>query len=304
VPEANTAQRLADEALAEIAADRARGAAELAARGIELLAAVAEAEVRAGRPILPATRAVARRLRDSRPAMAPIGNWAAAFIAALAGRPNEPAPWHGAVAAMAEAREGIAVGQCAASRDMLARADAVLTLSYSSSVARLLASAEAPRRVIVAEGRPLFEGRRLVEALHSAKRDAICITDAAIPHFVAEASAVLIGADSVCRDGAAINKVGSLSAALAARHHGVPFYVAADRFKLAPRLRSTEAPLEEKAGDEVWPEHPGLCLNPYFEAVPAELITAYVMETGLRRPAELAAEFTEIEALAQVVKDP
>ncbi|MGD9536291.1 MAG: hypothetical protein AB7P52_00175 [Alphaproteobacteria bacterium] len=290
--------------MAEIAADRTHGAAELAARGLDLLAALAEAEADAGRDVVPAVRALARRLRDCRPAMAPIGNWAAAFVAALIRRIDEPTPWRGALAALAQEREAIAAGQGAAARDALAGAGSVLTLSYSSSVARLLASPGAPRRVIVAEARPLLEGRRLIEALRAPGRDIVCITDAAIPHFVAEAAAVLIGADSVCRDGAAINKIGSLSAALAARHLGVPFYVVADRFKLAPRLNSATIPLEEKAGDEVWPEHPAICRNPYFEAVPAALITGFIMEAGLRRPAELTPLFEAAEALAAALDEP
>lgn len=290
-----------ERALRAIEQDRRHGAAELADQGVALLVGLAEAEARAGRAPLPAVRALARRLRDLRPSMAPIGNWAAAFVAALVDRQDEPEPWRGAQGSLARTRQAIGEGQRAAARTALAGVHAVLTLSYSSTVARLLGEAAAPRRVIVAEGRPLLEGRLLVDRLHAAGRDVICITDAAMPRFVAEAGAVLIGADTLGRDGGALNKIGSLSAALAARHAGVPFFVAADRFKLTPTLDARDIPIEAMAGAEVWPERGALCRNPYFEVVPAAFITAFIMESGVHAPAALGPALGAIAAMRRAL---
>lgn len=293
-----------ERALAKLACDRTHGAAELAALGLEILAKVAEIAARDGAPMLAATRAVARRLSVARPSMAAIGNWSAEFVAALAARRAEPAPWAGALEAMARLRAAVAEGQLAAARTALAGADAVLTLSYSSTVCRVLGEPGAPRRVVVAESRPLLEGRALIEALHAPERDLTCITDAAIPYFAGRVSAVLLGADMVCRDASAVNKIGSLSAALGARHAGIPCFVVADRFKLNPSLSSAEIVLEEMAGEEIWPERASLCRNPYFEPVPASLITAFIVESGVLGPDSLAPMFAAAQTRLRQLDEP
>lgn len=179
----------------------------------------------------------------------------------------------------------------------------VLTLSYSSTVTRLLTLPGAPAQVIVAEARPLFEGRKLIERLIAAERNVTCITDAAVARFVGGVDAVLIGADTIGRDGAAINKIGSLAAALAAKEAGVPFFVAADTLKLNPRAAFADLALEEMASAEIWPERASLCRNVYFDIVPVHLITAFITEHGVREPDGLTSLFAVIEARLRAIED-
>ncbi len=219
--------------------------------------------------------------------MAAIGNWSLVWWHELSARPEA------AAAVMAELRErrraaATALGECAI--EALGEARSVLSLSYSSSVENILgnAGASALERVVIGEGRPRLEGRRLAQSLHGRIRRVELITDAQLAHFAARVDHVLLGADSICADGSAVNKVGSLAAAFAAA--GVPCLIAADSYKLNPAHTAETIPLEEMSAEEVWPEQPELCRNVYFEPVPARLITAYATEKGVLTAAQLAPE--------------
>jgi translation initiation factor eIF-2B subunit delta len=152
----------------------------------------------------------------------------------------------------------------------------VLTLSYSSSVARVLrdCSSAIRLRVVCAEGRPRFEGRRLATELAESGLDVTLVVDAALTTHLPEASAVVMGADAVTGTHW-INKVGSLGVAAAASLQGVPVYVVAGRDKFVPRVLAPRLRLPVAASDEVWPDRFSNVRveNRYFEPTPAELAT-------------------------------
>ena len=77
-----------------------------------------------------------------------------------------------------------------------------------------------------------------------------------------------------------------------ARHHGVPFYIAAPFSTIDPTLASgTQIPIEEReagevrrvAGHATAPEGSPV-FNPAFDVTPAALITAIITERGVFRP--------------------
>lgn len=45
---------------------------------------------------------------------------------------------------------------------------------------------------------------------------------------------VLVGAEGVVENGGIINKLGSYMVAIAAKEHAIPFYVAAESYKVRP----------------------------------------------------------------------
>ena len=284
--------RFVEEQLARIRDDRERGAAELAEAGLRLMARACSERAEAGREaMLDEAAGLVRRLAALRPSMAPLGNWAAAFHAALranlmdAGSMDAGVPPAGAceavLADLLARKAALSDALIAGARPVLGRARGILTLSYSSTVEGLLLEAAAPDcLVIVAESRPLLEGRKLCRNLAAAGRRVRCITDAQIGLALADADMALIGADAVLGDLAVVNKAGSLFAALAARAQGKPCHAAADTFKIDPLASSADAVFEEMAADEVWPERPEICANVYFEPVPAELIALYLTEKG------------------------
>ncbi|XP_029787001.1 methylthioribose-1-phosphate isomerase-like [Suricata suricatta] len=65
-------------------------------------------------------------------------------------------------------------------------------------------------------------------------------------------SAVIVGADRVVANGDTANKVGTYQLAIAARYHGIPFYVAAPSSSCDLQLETgRDIVIEERAGQEL-----------------------------------------------------
>ena len=103
---------------------------------------------------------------------------------------------------------------------------------------------------------------------------------------------VVTGADRIAANGDTANKIGTYGLAVLARHHGVPFYVAAPLSTIDPTLASGALiPIEERGADEVRrvgerataPETSPV-FNPAFDVTPAALIAAIITERGIIRP--------------------
>jgi len=102
----------------------------------------------------------------------------------------------------------------------------------------------------------------------------------------------IVGADRIAENGDVANKIGTFPLALAAKHHGVPFYVAAPTSTLDPSTKSGENILIEQRGRKevcspfgtlTAPE--GVAVyNPAFDVTPAELITAIVTDQAIYQP--------------------
>jgi translation initiation factor 2B subunit (eIF-2B alpha/beta/delta family) len=122
---------------------------------------------------------------------------------------------------------------------------------------------------------PVEEGRAFADDLREAGLDVELVEDADAPDRVAEATVVLIGADTVFRDGGICNKIGTIPIAKAAQAAGVPTVVAAEVVKLAP-VPGAQAP--DLADFE----------RELFELIPADLITEFVTEEGVFPPEEIA----------------
>jgi len=196
--------------------DEEHGSAYVAARALEVLRDTAAA---AG---LDDALETARQLVEARPSMAVVGNRVAR--AATGDTPEELG---------SHAHEGIVRGRRTDERaaenaaERLADADEVVTLSRSGTVAATLERLDVS--VTVAESVPGGEGTEFA-ALVDADR---VVPDACTADSVREADAVVVGADTVLSDGAVLNKVGSLAAALAADRFGVPFLAVASSDKIS-----------------------------------------------------------------------
>ena len=98
--------------------------------------------------------------------------------------------------------------------------------------------------VFVDETRPLLQGARLTMfELREAGVPCTLIVDsaAAITMQRKAVRAVVVGADRVARNGDTANKIGTYGVAIAAAHHGIPFYVAAPRSTFDFALDSGDA---------------------------------------------------------------
>jgi translation initiation factor 2B subunit (eIF-2B alpha/beta/delta family)/8-oxo-dGTP pyrophosphatase MutT (NUDIX family) len=254
-----------------IAADRHRGARQLAAAA---LAALAEAAASGPAPL----RAAACYLARARPGIPAIALALAHAYARAAASPD-PTP------ALQEAAHRLEEGAREAAQRAAAHLPAGTIVTYSRSSSVLMALlARRPARVLLSEGRPGREGLELARELAQAGIAVTLVADAQLPGLVAEAEAVAVGADALLADGSFLNKAGTLPLALAARGARVPFYVLAETWKaLPPGL----GPFPEE-GDpaELAPPLPGLTVrNPCFETTPARLVTAYLTEEGPLPPA-------------------
>ncbi|MBV8643364.1 MAG: S-methyl-5-thioribose-1-phosphate isomerase [Candidatus Eremiobacteraeota bacterium] len=142
--------------------------------------------------------------------------------------------------------------------------------------------------VFVDETRPLLQGARLTMfELREAGMPCTLIVDsaAAITMQRKAVRAVVVGADRIARNGDTANKIGTYGVAIAAAHHGIPFYVAAPRSTFDFALASGDLiPIEERAADEVRIAHDDPVFNPAFDVTPGRLITGIITEYGVLAP--------------------
>ncbi|XP_064426017.1 methylthioribose-1-phosphate isomerase isoform X2 [Mirounga angustirostris] len=105
------------------------------------------------------------------------------------------------------------------------------------------------------ETRPYNQGARLTAfELVYEQIPATLITDSMAAAAMAHrgVSAVVVGADRVVANGDTANKVGTYQLAIAAKHHGIPFYVAAPSSSCDLRLETgREIVIEERPGQEL-----------------------------------------------------
>jgi methylthioribose-1-phosphate isomerase len=100
---------------------------------------------------------------------------------------------------------------------------------------------------------------------------------------------VVVGADRIAANGDVANKIGTYSLAVLARHHHIPFYVAAPISTVDLQCRSGgDIPVEQRAGDEVavFAERrivpSGVAVsNPAFDITPSSLVTAIITDQGI-----------------------
>jgi methylthioribose-1-phosphate isomerase len=172
-------------------------------------------------------------------------------------------------------------------------AGGLATGGWGTALAPLYAAHRSGRRleVFANETRPLWQGARLTAwELSRAGIPVTVLVDGAASLLLARGrvDVVIVGADRVARNGDTANKIGTLGVALAARHAGVPFYVAAPLSTFDPRAPDgASIPIEERAEAEVLGSQapPGVrAWNPAFDVTPAGLIRGWITEVGVLRP--------------------
>jgi len=150
-------------------------------------------------------------------------------------------------------------------------------------------------RVYADETRPVLQGARLTHwELYQAGVDVTLLCDnmAGSAMKQGKIQRVIVGADRIAANGDTANKIGTYSVAVLARHHQIPFYVAApaSTFDLAIPDGS-HIPIEERNPDEVrtfgsaktsLPD--AKVWNPAFDVTPADLITAIITDRGVISP--------------------
>jgi methylthioribose-1-phosphate isomerase len=152
-------------------------------------------------------------------------------------------------------------------------------------------------KVIACETRPLLQGARLTAwELARDGIDVTVITDSTAAHLMRTGTidAVIVGADRITRD-AVFNKIGTYMHAICARHHGIPFYVAAPLSTFDATRTERDVTIEERDRDELAVMGTRTTIpagvpvkNFAFDATPMDLVTAIITERGvLRHPIDV-----------------
>jgi methylthioribose-1-phosphate isomerase len=152
-------------------------------------------------------------------------------------------------------------------------------------------SGKAPS-VWVDETRPVMQGSRLTAwELARLGIPATVLVDGAAGSVMArgEVDCVVVGADRIAANGDVANKIGTYSLAVLARHHGIPFYVAAPVSTVDLHCQAGgDIPVEQRDIDEVAviggrrvvPS--GVAVhNLAFDITPALLVTAIITDAGI-----------------------
>jgi translation initiation factor eIF-2B subunit delta len=192
----------------------------------------------------------------------------------------------------------------------------VLTYAKSSLVEKTLLQAHAqgtPFRVIVADSRPLFEGKNLARTLMRAGLEVEYTPLSGIAHAVKTATVVLLGAHSMLSNGRLQSRIGTASVAMHASCADIPVIVLCESVKFTGKVALDSIVLNEIAPEEEllipfsplpdagadaeesrektladWREIKGLqILNLMYDVTPAEYIRMVICEYGSLPPSSV-----------------
>lgn len=302
VPELWTSYRRVAPSVVGLKNDTSHGSAYLSLRALEVLRDRAALLAVTDAPDVDDARArlaeTAHRLLAARPSMAALANRLHRVLHTCAPGLAPADVEKRAHAAVAEAVEADAAA-ARRTADRIA-GQRVLTLSRSGTVLDALLRAEPAPDVVIADSRPGGEGIGVAETLADAGLDVSLIPDAAVATTLTDPDfdAVLVGADTLRPSGALINKVGTRSVALAARHEGVPVYaataadkIAVDNDTTAPEEYDPKAVYNGPAPVGVW--------APRFDTTPPALVTEFLTDRGVLGPDAIDAVADDLRALRE-----
>lgn len=190
-------------------------------------------------------------------------------------------------------------------------AGGIATSGYGTALASVYVAQEEGKtiKVLADETRPLFQGMRLTAwELMNSGIDVTVICDNAAPFIMSQGKVdcVIVGADRIAMNGDSANKIGTYGVALAAKAHGIPFYVAAPHSTFDSTLSDGSGiPIEQRPAEEVthWRNcclaPPGVnVINPAFDVTPGGLIAGIITEDGILCPpySDSISEFLKTKA--------
>jgi len=172
-------------------------------------------------------------------------------------------------------------------------AGALATVGYGTALGVIRASKESGKniKVIATETRPVQQGSRLTafELKHDGI-DVSLIPDTAVGYTLANnlVNKIIVGADRILKTGHVFNKIGTYQVALLAKHHNVPFYVAAPLSTFDLGSNPEDIVIEQRKSSEVTgigekktaPDGINV-INPAFDMTPPELISGIITENGV-----------------------
>lgn len=156
--------------------------------------------------------------------------------------------------------------------------------------------------VYVDETRPLLQGARLTTWELQREKipyTLICDNMAASLMQQQKITKIIVGADRIARNGDFANKIGTYNLAVLAHYHQIPFYVAAPYTTVDHNCAgSSDILIEQRSAAEVrgiemqgqkyiWSTSECKVFNPAFDVTPGELVTGFILDTGIFKAHEL-----------------
>ena len=159
--------------------------------------------------------------------------------------------------------------------------------------------------VWVDETRPLLQGGRLTAwemERAGVPYQIICDNMAASLMQMGNVDKIFVGSDRIAANGDFANKVGTYNLAVLAHFHDVSFYVVAPRTTVDINCKNgDDIPIEQRAKKEVtgvmgsfgevsWSPAKADAFNPAFDVTPANLVTGWVLDSGVYDFADIKNE--------------
>lgn len=294
-------------ALAALADDRRRGAAEIAARLLEWADRWSDGEEGSPEEVAAGLTGLAR----SQAALAPVLRVANDLLVELERREggNERSIRHGVGVVGARWRDRLS----AAAETLVVHAirslqgvRTVYTFSASSTVrSALLTHMDGGGwfQVVLSEARPGGEGARLAVELAERGIPVRLGVDGWLWGALEEEGLFMVGADALLPT-AWVNKIGTAALAARARAVGIPVIACADTSKwLPPALAALPRVYDRDPAEIVFRPPPSLeAVNVYFEDLPYAALDKLVTERGVTRPQDLRTG--EVEVARALVAAP
>jgi ribose 1,5-bisphosphate isomerase len=294
-----------ERAARDIESMRVRGAGRLARHAVQALQDVALAHAGTDAALRRDLQKAAQRLIATRPTAVSLRNAVEEAIAPLS-EPNNGTLRADVVGATERFihRSHAAVERISdLGADLLGGEGVVLTHCNSACSVGVIARAHEQwpaLRAYASETRPRRQGLLTARQLRSHRVPVTYIVDSAVNLVMPGVDWVVVGADTIAANGDVVNKVGTSMVALSAREHGVPVYVAAETYKVAPWARTgAEVHIEERDPREIADGRtlPGIKLyNPVFDVTPARFVKRIVTEAGVVPPSRVLAQVRKARA--------
>lgn len=187
--------------------------------------------------------------------------------------------------------------------DMFPQKGTIMTQCFGETIVGMMLRVAEDRKkeikLFVPETRPYFQGARLTASVAQDQGfDTTVITDN-MPAFVMKThniDLVTSAADAICLDGHITNKIGTYQIAIAAKYHGVPYFVTGIPDKAHTSIDTVK--IEERDGNYVL-EARGVKNTldgvkgyyPSFDITPPHLISGVVTDKGIYSPYDLRKYF-------------
>jgi S-methyl-5-thioribose-1-phosphate isomerase len=186
------------------------------------------------------------------------------------------------------------------------------TVDYGTALAPIFIANQQGKKVkvLVDETRPRLQGAKITAwELEQEGIEHKIIPDSAAAFLMSKGKVdkVMVGADRCLKDGTISNKIGTLSLAIAANFHKIPFYSAFPWSTIDKESENLESfDIEYRNEDEVKyvtsfdekiliANQNSEALNPAFDITPPELITGYLTAIGVLSKNQLKEEIRKKE---------